>query len=79
MTDKQPTSFEASMQELETIVSQMEQGELPLDQALKQFERGITLIRESQKTLQDAEQRVQILLNQNGQATLADFEQGTDQ
>lgn len=71
-------SFESSMQELESIVNKMEQGELPLEDALKQFERGIQLIRQSQKTLQEAEQKVQILLSQNGQETLADFNEGDD-
>ena len=51
-------TFESSMQELESIVNKMEQGELPLEDALKQFERGIQLIRQSQKTLQEAEQKV---------------------
>jgi exodeoxyribonuclease VII small subunit len=67
-------SFEQSMQELETIVSKMEQGELPLEEALQNFERGIQLARLSQQKLKDAEQKVQILMNQNGQASLLDFD-----
>ncbi|WP_158967459.1 exodeoxyribonuclease VII small subunit [Paraglaciecola sp. L3A3] len=67
-------TFEESMQELEELVSSMEQGELPLEQALKNFERGITLARHSQKQLKDAEQKVQILTSQNGHQTLDVFE-----
>lgn len=67
-------SFEQSMQELETIVSKMEQGELPLEEALQNFERGIQLARLSQQKLKDAEQKVQILMNQHGQASLHDFD-----
>jgi exodeoxyribonuclease VII small subunit len=69
-------SFEESMQELETIVRSMEDGELPLEQALNNFERGIVLARHSQQTLKKAEQKVQILMSQNGQDTLLPFEPG---
>jgi exodeoxyribonuclease VII small subunit len=75
-TRKKPESlsFEQSMQELETLVSKMEQGDLPLEDALQSFERGIQLARHSQQKLKDAEQKVQILTNQNGQQTLDVFE-----
>lgn len=66
-------TFEQSMQELEAIVAKMEQGELPLEDALQSFERGIQLARLSQQKLKDAEQKVQILMEQNGQASLVDF------
>lgn len=66
-------SFEQSMQELESIVNQMEQGDIPLEQALQQFERGVQLASQGQKKLQQAEQKVQILLNQQGQDTLTDM------
>ena len=73
--NNQNLSFEASMQELESIVKQMEQGELPLEQALQKFERGIQLARQSQQTLKQAEQKVQILMSQNGQENLAEFKE----
>jgi exodeoxyribonuclease VII small subunit len=71
-------SFEQSMQELEAIVQQMEQGELPLEQALEKFERGIQLARQSQQRLQQAEQKVQILMRQNGQDSLQDLDTDTE-
>lgn len=72
-------SFEASMQELESIVKQMEQGELPLEQALEKFERGIQLARQSQTTLKEAEQKVKILMTQNGQENLVTLDQENEQ
>ncbi|WP_416305059.1 exodeoxyribonuclease VII small subunit [Neptunicella sp. SCSIO 80796] len=68
-------SFEQSLQELESIVTQMEQGDLELDLALQQFERGIMLARNSQTKLSEAEQKVKILMQQQGQEKLIDFEQ----
>jgi exodeoxyribonuclease VII small subunit len=57
-------SFDAALNELENIVQQLEQGDLPLETALKQFERGIQLARVSKQKLEQAEQQVQILLQQ---------------
>jgi exodeoxyribonuclease VII small subunit len=67
-------TFEQSMLELEALVTKMEQGDLPLENALQNFERGIVLARHSQQKLKDAEQKVQILTTQNGQQTLDVFE-----
>jgi len=68
-----PGQFEQSVLELEQIVQQLEQGELTLEQALSQFERGICLVKHSQQQLQAAEQKVQILLQQQ-QEQLHPFE-----
>lgn len=57
-----PVDLEKSLAELETIVGQLESGELPLDKSLKEFERGVRLSRECQGALKDAEQRVQVLM-----------------
>lgn len=54
-------SFEQSIQSLESIVTQLEKGELTLDDALKQFETGIKLARQCQKTLKEAEKKVAAL------------------
>jgi len=61
------------MDELEKLVEQMERGDLSLEDALKAFERGIKLTRTCQQALQDAEQKVKILLENNGQPTLEPF------
>ena len=76
MTSRKKTenlSFEESMQELDSIVNQMEEGELSLEDALSRFERGVQLARHSQNKLKQAEQKVQILMGQDEQAPLADF------
>ena len=65
--------FEESLAELEQLVEQMEQGDLSLEDSLKSFERGVNLTRTCQKALQEAEQKVQILLQKNGTQTLEPF------
>jgi len=70
---EQPASFETSLQHLEQIVSRLESGELPLEEALNEFERGVQLARNGQQTLQQAEQRVRILLNDDKDADLTAF------
>ncbi len=74
MAAKKPEnmSFEESLGELDGIVNQLEQGDLSLEDALKQFERGIKLARASQTKLSEAEQRVEILLENSDQ--LSNFE-----
>lgn len=68
-----PASFETSLQQLEQIVSRLESGELPLEEALNEFERGVQLARNGQQTLQQAEQRVRILLSDDKDADLNAF------
>ncbi len=80
MASKKPEnmSFESTIQELEQLVEQLESGDIPLDDALKKFERGIALARNGQTKLDAAEQRVRILLDNNDQAPLAEFADPTD-
>ena len=59
-------NFEKALENLEEIVSSMENGELTLEDSLKAFEKGIKLTRECQGALRDAEQKVRVLLNENG-------------
>lgn len=70
---EQPASFESSLQQLEQIVTRLESGELPLEEALTEFERGVQLARAGQQKLQQAEQRVQILLSDDKDAELTPF------
>jgi len=58
---RSPFAFESAMTELESVVTRLEQGDLPLDAALKTFERGIELSRLCQSALMDAEQTVEKL------------------
>lgn len=66
--------FEASLKELETLVEKMEQGELSLEESLKHFERGIQLTRSCQQALKDAGQKVDMLLQKNGQDEVVPFD-----
>jgi len=59
--------FEAALASLEELVSSMEEGNLSLEDSLKAFEQGIRLTRECQNALQQAEQKVQKLINDNGE------------
>ncbi|MEZ9188661.1 MULTISPECIES: exodeoxyribonuclease VII small subunit [unclassified Vibrio] len=75
MATKKPEnmSFEAAIEELDGLVDQLENGDLALDDALKKFERGVSLARAGQSKLNDAEQRVSILLQNDENAELSDF------
>ena len=68
MNDKTTDSFETALAELEKLVSTLEKGDLPLEKTLEQFERGIALTRRCQKELQQAEQKVEILLQKSPEA-----------
>ncbi|MDP3007860.1 MAG: exodeoxyribonuclease VII small subunit [Methylococcales bacterium] len=70
---KTTTLFEDSLAELEQLVSQLEQGDISLEESLKSFERGVSLTRTCQKALQEAEQKVHILLEKNGNLSLESF------
>jgi exodeoxyribonuclease VII small subunit len=65
--------FEKSLQELEQLVEHLEKGEIPLEDSLECFERGIQLTRACQKALQEAEQKVEILLQDQGNERLKPF------
>ena len=56
-------SIESRLTDLETILEELESGDLELDQALKKFEQGVKLSRECQKTLEDAELKIKILMD----------------
>lgn len=60
-----PIDFEKALDELESLVERMEQGESSLEDSLKDFERGIELTRQCQAALAEAEQKVQILLKKD--------------
>ena len=65
-------NFEEALEELERLVSSMEEGELSLEDSMMAFEKGIKLTRECQTALQKAEQKVQILLNESGETQAFD-------
>jgi exodeoxyribonuclease VII small subunit len=71
--ESQPADFESSLNELEKLVQRLESGDLPLDDALKTFERGVELTRYCQTSLKAAQQKVDILLKRSGQPEVEPF------
>ncbi|MEY8204743.1 MAG: exodeoxyribonuclease VII small subunit [Bermanella sp.] len=63
-----PLDFEASLTQLETLVEKLENSEFTLEQSLQAFESGVTLTRQCQQALSQAEQKVQLLIDENGQS-----------
>ena len=72
-----PLSFEAALTELESVVAQLEQGELSLEETLRRFEQGVALVRTCQTALQLAEQKVEQLLEQHGGLEVLPFGETT--
>jgi exodeoxyribonuclease VII small subunit len=65
--EAKPVDFETAMRDLEEIVARLEQGDLPLEESLAAFERGVKLTRTCQIALKEAEQKVEILLKKAGE------------
>jgi exodeoxyribonuclease VII small subunit len=66
--------FETAMRDLEDLVARLEQGDLPLEESLAAFERGVMLTRSCQTALKEAEQKVEILLKKAGEPAVEDFD-----
>ncbi|KUM37907.1 exodeoxyribonuclease VII small subunit [Pseudomonas sp. EpS/L25] len=73
MARKKAPDFEQSLAELQILVERLESGELSLEDSLGAFEQGIRLTRECQGALAQAEQKVQILLEKDGELSAAPF------
>mgnify|MGYP002713169971 CR=1 FL=1 len=67
--------FENTLQQLEQLVERMESGDISLEESLKAFEQGIKLTRECQTMLEQAEQKIQMLIQDNGQINVEPFSQ----
>lgn len=68
-----PIPFETALTELESLVGQLEQGELTLEEALQRFEQGVALVRACQNTLRLADQKVEQLMERNGGLEILPF------
>ena len=78
MTDTKSYPFEESLSKLESLVEKMEAGDLSLEDSLKTFEEGIKLTRECQQALKQAEQKVNLLIEQSGQIESVPFDEHSD-
>lgn len=74
MAKKPLPDFETTLKELEEIVGRLENGNLPLEEALSEFEAAVKLVQQGQARLQQAEQRIQILLQKDEQAAPVDYQ-----
>ena len=70
---KKEESFESKMEELEKIVSELEKGDLSLEDSVKKFEDGMKISKQCSDLLENAEKRITILLNENGEIKEEDF------
>ena len=70
---KSPATFEETLAEIETLTNRLEDDDTPLEQSLKDFEKGVQLIRQAQKALLEAQQNVKMLLDQNGEPDSVPF------
>jgi exodeoxyribonuclease VII small subunit len=76
---KKKEKFEEALQKLETIVTQMEEGDLPLEETLKAFEEGVRLARFCASKLDEAERKVEKLMrDQAGKLQAASFSEEED-
>ena len=75
---KQTSDFESTLAELETLVDEMEHGDISLEDSLKKFERGIELTRTCQKALQVAEQKIRMLVEKKQADSLVDVDTDDD-
>lgn len=67
-------SFEEQMENLEKIVAELENGNLNLDESVNKFEEGIKISKECNKILEEAEKKITILVNENGEIKEENFE-----
>ena len=66
--------FEKSLKQLETLVDELEKGDLSLEDSLKNFEQGVKLTRECRQALQTAEQKISVLNKENKDWVEKDFD-----
>ncbi|MGN1311121.1 MAG: exodeoxyribonuclease VII small subunit [Clostridia bacterium] len=66
-------NFETSMENLEKIVQELEKGDLNLDDSIKKFEEGMKISKDCNKFLEEAEKRITVLINENGNITEEEF------
>ncbi|WP_143462042.1 exodeoxyribonuclease VII small subunit [Levilactobacillus enshiensis] len=76
MSEETKPTFEENLTTLEQIVAQLEQGDIPLEQALAQFQKGVALSKDLQTTLQDAEKTLTTMMSDDDQEVAFETPQG---
>jgi exodeoxyribonuclease VII small subunit len=77
-SSSKPPDFEQALAELEALVARLERGDLPLEEALKSFERGVALTRTCQSALSAAQQKVEILMQRGTETQAEPFTESDD-
>jgi exodeoxyribonuclease VII small subunit len=75
---REAPSFEASLDELERVVKELEKGDLPLEKSLELFERGMTLSADCKRQLEEAETKVELLLKKGSKTIPVPFDPSQD-
>jgi len=75
---KHPQNFEDRLSRLDSLVANMESGDLSLEESMQSFEEGIKLLRSAQSALAEAEQKVQTLIEENGAPITSEFQDNAD-
>jgi exodeoxyribonuclease VII small subunit len=75
---QQAPAFEASLEELERVVKELEKGELSLERSLELFERGMKLSSDCKKQLEEAETRVELLVKRGAKTVAVPFDPSQD-
>nr|WP_313469329.1 exodeoxyribonuclease VII small subunit [Carnobacterium sp.] len=78
MSTKETVKFEEAMQQLEEIVTKLERGDVPLEEALDQFQKGVALSKVCKETLQNAEKTLTKIVDENGEETIFENAEGTE-
>ncbi|ARK31392.1 exodeoxyribonuclease VII small subunit [Halalkalibacter krulwichiae] len=75
MTDKKELSFEEAMSELERVVEQLEQGDVPLEKAISMFQEGMALSKQCHEKLEKVEKQMDQILHEDGEMELLSFQE----
>ncbi|WP_396163652.1 exodeoxyribonuclease VII small subunit [Carnobacterium sp.] len=78
VSTKETVKFEEAMQQLEEIVTKLERGDVPLEEALDQFQKGVALSKVCKETLQNAEKTLTKIVDENGEETIFENAEGTE-
>ena len=78
MSKENNGNFEESMKKLEDIVIELENGNLNLDESVNKFEEGMKISKQCNKILEEAEKKITILLEKNGELEEKNFENNNE-
>ncbi len=75
--EKEPQTFEGAMEQLEGVVDKLEEGDVPLEEAIQMFQQGMALSKYCHERLQKVEKQMDQILNEDGETEHLDIEEET--